>query len=251
MIHQKDEQIAQREKKIYSLKKKTQELEKFKFVLDYKIKELKRDITPQQNEILALKQETNELDAKLKHYNQVSAGLGFTVDDNRTRQDQIQKLIKSSRATIRRNEIYIRSYKNAVYWVAQHIDDYEQLKFSINENLYQYVTDMQMKDVEVDSEIKKEFQAQEMYLINSKLKLKNDLKKKSMLHKEDNLNIMNENIELIQDIQNLRTRVRDANQYFNKIGGPKLLTIVLASQAKKNQMIQNAQETQVDTDQPL
>lgn len=47
MIHQKDEQIAQREKKIYSLKKKTQELEKFKFVLDYKIKELKRDITPQ------------------------------------------------------------------------------------------------------------------------------------------------------------------------------------------------------------
>jgi hypothetical protein len=54
-------------------------------VLDYKIKELKRDITPQQNEILALKQETNELDAKLKHYNQVSAGLGFTVDDNRTR----------------------------------------------------------------------------------------------------------------------------------------------------------------------
>ena len=66
----------------------------------------------------------------------MSAGLGFTVDDNRTRQDQMQKLIKSSRATIRRNEIYIRSYKNAVYWVAQHIDDYEQLKFSINENLY-------------------------------------------------------------------------------------------------------------------
>lgn len=60
-------------------------MEKFKFVLDYKIKELKRDITPQQNEILALKQETNELDAKLKHYNQVNAGLGFTVDDNRTR----------------------------------------------------------------------------------------------------------------------------------------------------------------------
>jgi len=35
-----------RETKIYKLKKKTQELEKFKFVLDYKIKDLKRDITP-------------------------------------------------------------------------------------------------------------------------------------------------------------------------------------------------------------
>lgn len=90
-----------------------------------------------------------------------------------------------------------------------------------------------------------------MYLINSKLKLKNDLKKKSMLHKEDNLNIMNENISLIQDIQDLRGRVRDANQYFNKIGGPKLLAIVLANQAKKNQMLESENEVPNDPEQPL
>jgi hypothetical protein len=30
------------------LKKKTQELEKFKYVLDYKIKELKKDIAPRE-----------------------------------------------------------------------------------------------------------------------------------------------------------------------------------------------------------
>jgi len=30
------------------LKKKTQELEKFKFVLDYKIKDLKKDIAPRE-----------------------------------------------------------------------------------------------------------------------------------------------------------------------------------------------------------
>jgi hypothetical protein len=38
--------IGEREKRIYNLKKKTQELEKFKFVLDYKIKELRKDIAP-------------------------------------------------------------------------------------------------------------------------------------------------------------------------------------------------------------
>jgi len=32
--------------RIDELKQKTQELEKFKFVLDYKIKELKKDIKP-------------------------------------------------------------------------------------------------------------------------------------------------------------------------------------------------------------
>ena len=52
-------------------------------MLDYKIKELKRDITPQQNEILNLTKDTEELDGKLKYFNQINSGLGITVDDNR------------------------------------------------------------------------------------------------------------------------------------------------------------------------
>jgi hypothetical protein len=40
--------MKDKEQRIYELKKKTQELEKFKFVLDYKIKELKRDIGPRE-----------------------------------------------------------------------------------------------------------------------------------------------------------------------------------------------------------
>lgn len=43
------------------MKKKTQELEKFKFVLDYKIKELKRDIGPREDEIKDLLQLTNTM----------------------------------------------------------------------------------------------------------------------------------------------------------------------------------------------
>ena len=39
------------EKRIYDLKWKNQELEKFKFVLDYKIKELRRQMEPRENEI--------------------------------------------------------------------------------------------------------------------------------------------------------------------------------------------------------
>jgi cilia- and flagella-associated protein 57 len=37
------------------LKKRSQELEKFKFVLDHKIKELKRDIGPREDEIVLMK----------------------------------------------------------------------------------------------------------------------------------------------------------------------------------------------------
>ena len=37
---EKNKKITERERRIYELKKKTQELEKYKFVLDFKIKEL-------------------------------------------------------------------------------------------------------------------------------------------------------------------------------------------------------------------
>jgi uncharacterized protein (DUF3084 family) len=54
-IQERDKQIGEKERKIYELKKRSQELEKFKFVLDHKIKELKRDIGPREEEITRMK----------------------------------------------------------------------------------------------------------------------------------------------------------------------------------------------------
>lgn len=57
-IQDRDKTIGIKESRIYDLKKKNQELEKFKFVLDYKIKELKRDIIPREDEIKLMKEQT-------------------------------------------------------------------------------------------------------------------------------------------------------------------------------------------------
>lgn len=55
-IDEREKTIRDKGRRIYELKKKTQELEKFKFVLDYKIKELKRDIGPKEEEIAKMKE---------------------------------------------------------------------------------------------------------------------------------------------------------------------------------------------------
>jgi len=47
-LQERNSTIADKEHRIKELKQKTQELEKFKFVLDYKIKELKREIKPRE-----------------------------------------------------------------------------------------------------------------------------------------------------------------------------------------------------------
>ena len=88
-IKEKDSLIGQKEKDIYTLKKKTQELEKFKFVLDYKIKDLKREIAPKETEINRLKELTKEMDGKLKGYNQMNASMGIIVDDLKEDQDRM------------------------------------------------------------------------------------------------------------------------------------------------------------------
>ena len=106
-IQDKDTQIGERERVIYSLKKRTQELEKFKFVLDYKIKDLKRDIAPREAEIGKLKEQTENMDNSLRKFNIVNSQLGFMVNDLRTKQEEMSKLIKASSAKIRKNDIYI------------------------------------------------------------------------------------------------------------------------------------------------
>ena len=88
-IENKDIIINSREKNILHLKKKTQELEKFKFVLDEKIRDLRKDIAPKELEIANLRNRTRSMDKRLKKYNQVNASLGFMVEDLRVRQGMI------------------------------------------------------------------------------------------------------------------------------------------------------------------
>ncbi len=61
------------------MKKKAQELEKFKYVLDHKIKELKKDIAPREQEITKMKAQTNKMDKQLKDLNSLNTGLAEFV----------------------------------------------------------------------------------------------------------------------------------------------------------------------------
>ncbi|KAI8611737.1 WD40-repeat-containing domain protein [Chytriomyces sp. MP71] len=51
---ERDELIQDKERRVYELKKKNQELEKYKFVMDYQIKELKEQVEPRENEITVM-----------------------------------------------------------------------------------------------------------------------------------------------------------------------------------------------------
>ena len=122
-------------------------------MLDDRIKELKKEITPKEVETRKLKEETKAKDIELQQFNSLNANLGFLVEDLRFKQENMQRAIREANSQIRKNESYIRSFKNAVYWVAQNIDDYEKLKVSVISELKYFVEDHNQKIVVEDTDI--------------------------------------------------------------------------------------------------
>ena len=126
-------------------------------------------------------------------------------------------MIRRHREIVRNNDSYISGFKNAVYWVVQYTDDYDQLKRVVNNSLYKYVADQEAKNVEVDPDIKKEFENQKKYLHNSMTSLEKRLEMERSIHKEDNLRIMYMNIELIHHIIELRKQVKKKESEYKRI----------------------------------
>lgn len=146
-------------------------------MLDDRIKELKKEITPKEVETRKLKEETKAKDIELQQFNSLNANLGFLVEDLRFKQENMQRAIREANSQIRKNESYIRSFKNAVYWVAQNIDDYEKLKVSVISELKYFVEDHNQKIVVEDTDIQQEQKVQMTFLKKSVDALHNKLQR--------------------------------------------------------------------------
>jgi cilia- and flagella-associated protein 57 len=183
-IRERDETIGDKEKRIYDLKKKNQELEKFKFVLDYKIKELKKQIEPRELEIADMKQQIKEMDHELERYHKSNASLELTISDNKLRLEGQQLQILSQRHKFLEVENYLKRYRDDVHAVIQYITEPKQLKEAVKV-LYQKHVVEPPRGLQVDQDIQKEYNRQR---------------------------IMQENVILIKEINELRREVKSLRQ---------------------------------------
>ena len=125
------ETIGDKEKRIYELKKKNQELEKFKFVLDYKIKELRKQIEPKELEIAGMKETVTEMDAELDRYNKINQALEL---DNVSMQSKLEATQKHA---LRQRQEHVESvnlnnrFQGDLEETVQYIQDYKMLKASV------------------------------------------------------------------------------------------------------------------------
>ena len=67
------------------------ELEKFKFVLDYKIKELKKQIEPREREIRANQEQIHEMESELERFHKSNTQLELALTESRQKLRVSQK----------------------------------------------------------------------------------------------------------------------------------------------------------------
>uniref|UniRef100_A0A4W3H1C6 Cilia- and flagella-associated protein 57 n=1 Tax=Callorhinchus milii TaxID=7868 RepID=A0A4W3H1C6_CALMI len=210
-IHERDETIQDKEKRIYDLKKKNQELETFKFVLDFKIKELKKQIEPRENDIKRMKDQIQEMERELERFHKQNTQLELNITDLKQKLKATETEMHREREKVRNVESVIKRFKTDLYHCVAFIQEPRKLKESVRELYEKYVPQSDVFEIAVvDADIQREFGRQRDHLERSIATLQKKLVKDTEIHRTDNVRIMQENVILIKEINDLRHDLKAA-----------------------------------------
>merc|ERR1719203_2368567 len=205
-LRERDKMIEHKEEKIYELKKQNQELEKFKFVLDYKIKELKAQIDPKNDDIASMLTQIQAMEGELDDYMRKNKQLALDISQLQMKQRALQEEIKSQKKRLRDDLALIKRFKLDLSDCMETIQEPKQLKESVA-NLYRKYVQSGAKKLDLDTDMQKEYNRQRDYLEKSVESLKRKLEKDSQAHRIDNMRIMQENVSLIREINDLTREI--------------------------------------------
>merc|ERR1712070_542573 len=144
-------------------------LEKFKFVLDYKIKELKAQIDPKNDSILQMKKKIQEMDELLEDFHKKNKQLQLDITQLTSKQKLYQEEILKFRKKLTDGQTVIKRFKNDLHECVQYIQEPTLLHKKDVPN--------GVKRQELDQDIQKEYQRQKEYLEKSVESLKRKLQK--------------------------------------------------------------------------
>mmetsp|Transcript_23146 Transcript_23146/g.44198 ORF Transcript_23146/g.44198 Transcript_23146/m.44198 type:complete len:412 (-) Transcript_23146:603-1838(-) len=206
-VTERDETIGDKEKRIYDIKKKNQELEKFKFVLDFKIKEMKKQIEPREAELARVKDQIKSMDEELERYHAHSGKLNLKLKSLNEKADGMQNENLLQRRLNQELTTHLSHVNTHINEVAAAIQDPKKLKEKAKK-LYEATVRDQLMTKTTISEIEEENKKQRDYLERTVQSLKRKLAKDMEMHRIDNRKILHENILLMREINELRRDVK-------------------------------------------
>ncbi|XP_015123643.1 cilia- and flagella-associated protein 57 [Diachasma alloeum] len=144
-ISERDAAIQEKEKNIYELKRSNHELEKYKFVLNYKIVELKNQIEPKDDEIKDLKEKLQMMETELLSINEENKNLQLEISDMNDKLSGVKREVQVEVQNNRNNQLLLKRIQKDLADAAAVIQQPHALKVAVK-NLYnRYSSDEEMQ----------------------------------------------------------------------------------------------------------
>jgi len=180
-------------------------LEKFKFVLDYKIKELKSRVGPRMKIFQGLQEQKTKMDNEKKHFEVVNGNLLLIVKDMKLKREGMQKEQAATIAKIRKQDEYKQQFKDEVYEVLEnHVNDYKKLKKGIKRLHRIYVLNEANKNEIGETDLHEEHNEMRHSMEKNIGHMRDSLKKGKSAHLNDYSRIQGQNVLLLRDINIMR-----------------------------------------------
>merc|ERR1719383_865029 len=208
--HEKDKETLRkemREREETIAKKENQELEKFKWILDYKIKDLRTMIEPREAEIGAMKEQVKEMDLELERSQKQNASLELTISELKLRMQALQGEQQAQGTRLDATGQVIRRFQRDLFNAVQALGDVKALKAKVKA-LYQEYAEAEAEELETVVEAESEYGRQRDYLEQTVESLKRKLAKDVDKARADNMRIMAEHVALVQEINELRREMK-------------------------------------------
>ena len=193
-LAERETTIRDKDSKIRDLYKKTQELEKFKFVLDYKIKELKREIGPRETLIQELNEQTTKMRQEEKFFSRMKDNLNLIRKDLSLKSEGLSLEGKKLASILKKQEEEKTEFREAIFNCLKNLGDYKKLKQGIVDLHKVYVSSKEEVD---DIEIKKK-QAEQ---------------RRKNLEEEGRLKIVNDSEKIVEPRRKAGQQIGDADEH--------------------------------------
>merc|ERR1719199_660328 len=203
-IRDREQTIDNKEKRISELRMKAKELVKIKFVLDYKYKELKKEMEPKETQIVHMKEQIKEMDHELERDVRTNHALGQALNDKTHKIDNLNLEIKRQRALVLEKERLVQLFVTDLEKLVTEIDP-SYWRDAIRQLYRTYVKkgskEAGSKDVPDSMD---EFARQRDYMERSLETLKKRALKNEEAVKFNNVKKASENALLIDELNSLR-----------------------------------------------
>ena len=169
-------------------------------MLDYKIKELKRDIGPREDDIKNLLETTNTMQQEVQHFNKVNQNLTLIVEDLKMRQSGLFTEKGRLEKMIDEQNLFQIKFKQELWEVVKHIENHKELKKSLVVLYKKYVlSNFKIESVNERQQLNKKRDFLEQNVKTMKEKIQKNMTENAGLKQR----LLRHNVELLQEINML------------------------------------------------